>query len=236
MNNRGRLSTEAQWNDFFKKGGLWELRGGHEQTRLFAKAFCKHTQIRKLEKGQSLLDSSCALGDALPIFYKRFPKATLFGCDFSRMAIDRCKERFPDIASFFMESMEGIQTKYDVIYSSATLEHFVDFREKARLLLQRCRYLCILVPYNEQRFGKDLEYNPYYDHVATFREDTFNFLLEEDLAQNILSRKIISVPKAWSWTRKKWIKQNAKNIVRMLKNTPIAQNPKMILFEIERKE
>jgi len=236
MNNRERLSTEEQWNAFFEKDGQWETNRGPEQTRLFAEAFCKHTRMQLLESGQSLLDSSCALGDALPIFKRRFPKAQLFGCDFSSTAINRCKERFSDTASFFQASLEEIPGMYDVLYSSATLEHFVDYREKARALLQRCKYLCIVVPYNEQCFGKDLEYSRYSDHVATFREHSFDFLLDERLAKKIHCPKSFAVPKAWSWTRTDWITQNAMNIIRLMLKRPIVRNRKMILFEIERAE
>jgi hypothetical protein len=234
MANRERLSTVEQWDSFFQKDGQWELRGGIEQTRLFAEAFCRHTRIKSLENGQSLLDSSCALGDALPVFRRRFPKARLVGCDFSGIAVDRCEERFPDVASFFKWSLEEIHGMYDVIYSSNTLEHFVDYRTKARSLLKHCRYLCIFVPYNEQRFGRDLEYNPDYDHVATFRKDSFDFLLDDGQAKKIHYPKIFPVPKAWSWPRSKWIKQNAKNILRLMLNKPIARNNRLILFEIER--
>jgi len=234
MNNRERLSTEDQWNAFFEKDGQWETNQGTEQTRLFAEAFCKHTRIKTLESGQSLLDSSCALGDALPVFKNHFPKARLFGCDFSGTAINRCKAKFSGMASFFQASMEEIPGMYDVIYSSATLEHFVDYGEKVRSLLQRCKYLCIVVPYDEKRFGNDLEYCHDYDHVATFREHSFDFLLDERLAKKIHCPKVFPVPKAWSWTLTERIIQNAKNIIRLMIKKPILRDRQMILYEIER--
>lgn len=233
MNKQEQLSTKDEWDAFFKKDGQWETNRGSEQTRLFAEAFCKHTHIQ-LESGQSLLDSSCALGDALPVFNEHFPKAELYACDFSTEAIQRCKERFANMASFFLASIEEISGIYDVIYSSNTLEHFTDYKEKARTLLQHCRYLCILVPYNEKRFGKDLEYDPYCHHVVTFREHSFDFLLDEDHAKKIYSPTIFSVPKAWSWSLQDRIIQWSKNIFRPLLKRPIARNKRQILFEIER--
>lgn len=232
---RDRLSTKEDWDAFFKAGGSWENNHGTEQTRLFAETFCKHTRIH-LENGQSILDSSCALGDALPVFHKHFAKAQLYACDFSEVAISRCKDQYSDIADCFVASLEKISDMYDVVYSSATLEHFTDYKEKARALLRHCRYLCILVPYNEQRFGKNLEFVQYCDHVVTFSEHSFDFLLEEGWAKRIDCPKCIYVPKAWSWTLRTRIIQTLKNIIRFVLRQSIVRNRKMILFEIERNE
>lgn len=233
MNKRERYSNQDQWNTAFKKGGQWETDHGRRQTRLFAEAFCKQTRI-DLESGQSLLDCGCALGDAFPVFARRFPNARLHGCDLSSVAIQRCNERFSDLASFSVTSMEEISGVFDVIYSSNTFEHFTDYEDKARILLQHCRYLCILVPYNEQLFGKDLEYDPYGPHVVTFRADAFDFLLEEGRAKQIHRPCVLAVPKAWSWSLSDWIVQPLKNIVRPLLQRPIVRNRKQILYELER--
>ena len=232
---RDRLSTKEDWDAYFEEGGPWEANRGPEQTRLFAEAFCKHTSIH-LENGQSLLDSSCALGDALPVFRKHFPKAQLYAYDFSKVAIRRCKERHSGMAGCYAASIEEISSMYDVIYSSATLEHFSDYKEKARALLQHCRYLCIFVPYNEKRFGKNLKYGQDHDHVVTFFEHSFDFLLDEGFAKRISYTKSICVPKAWSWTLITRITQTVLNVCRLLLGRPIVRNQKMILFEIERKQ
>jgi O-antigen/teichoic acid export membrane protein/SAM-dependent methyltransferase len=230
-----RLITSDQWDNFFSPGGQWEINRGREQTRLFANAFCEHTSI-DLRNGQTLLDCGCALGDATPVLKKHFPTARLYACDFSTESIRRCKEQFVNIASFFVASIDEISGVFDVIYSSNTLEHFTDYKDKVRIMLQHCRYLCILVPYNEQRFGKDLEYDPYYHHVVTFREHSFDFLLDEGLAKKIYRTKVFAVPNAWSWSRRTWIKQSLKNIIRPLLWLPLARNNKQILFEIETNE
>jgi len=233
MKKRERYSTEDQWNAAFKKGGQWETANGRRQTRLFAEAFCSHTRV-DLVPGQSLLDCGCALGDAFPVFASRFPDTRLHGSDLSSTAIHRCKERFFNLASFSVGSMEEVSGMYDMIYSSNTLEHFTDYKEKARNLLQHCRYLCILVPYNETRFGKDLEFEPHSEHVVTFREDSFNFLLEEGRAKQIHRPRVFAVPKAWSWSLSGWIIQPLKNILRPLFQRPIVRNQKQILYEFER--
>lgn len=234
-NKRDRLSTKEDWDAYFEEGGPWEVNGGPEQSRLFAAAFCRHTRIQ-LESGQSLLDCGCALGDALPVFSKYFPKAQLHACDFSTVAIRRSKEQYVNLASFSVVSMEEVSGMYDMIYSSNTLEHFADYKEKARKLLQHCRYLCILVPYNEKRFGKDLEYDPHCHHVVTFCEHSFDFLIDEGHAKKVHPPKVFTVPKAWSWSLSDWIVQPLKNIVRPLLQRPIVRNNKQILFEIENRD
>lgn len=233
MNKRERYSNQDQWNTAFKKGGQWETDHGRRQTRLFAEAFCKQTRI-DLESGQSLLDCGCALGDAFPVFARRFPNARLHGCDLSSVAIQRCNERFSDLASFSVTSMEEISGVFDVIYSSNTFEHFTDYEDKARILLQHCRYLCILVPYNEQLFGKDLEYDPYGPHVVTFRADAFDFLLEEGLCKTDSSSLCSCCPQSVVVVPIRLDCSTVKNIVRPLLQRPIVRNRKQILYELER--
>ena len=229
---RERYSNQDHWDSAFKKGAQWETDHGRHQTRLFAEAFCKRTQL-EFEGAQTLLDCGCALGDALPVFARRFPNARLHGCDISSVAIHRANEWLSGLASFSVTPMEEITGMYDMIYTSNTLEHFRDYKEKAKTLLQHCKYLCILVPYNEQRIGKDLEYDPHSEHVTTFREHSFDFLLKEGDAKEILRPRVFSVPGAWGWTVSQWIQESAKNIVRPLLGRPIPRNKKQILFELE---
>lgn len=150
-NKRKRLSTKEEWYAFFEEGGKWEANGGPQQTSIYAEAFCKNSQIEP-ETSQSVLDSSCALGDSFAIIGKFFTNAKLFGSDFSTEAIRRCKEGFPTQVSFLLASFEELTGDYDIVFSSATLEHFMDYKEKARALLRHGKYLCILVPYCETRF------------------------------------------------------------------------------------
>lgn len=119
-----------------------------------------------------------------------------------------------------------------MIYCSATLEHFLDYQEKARIILKHCKVLYVLVPYAEQRFGRDLVFTKEGDHVATFREGSFNYLHEEGLAASIPVASILNVPGAWSWTVKDYLIQPIKNILRLLIGRPLVWNRKMILFEI----
>jgi Methyltransferase domain len=225
-----RLESEGEWDNYFAEG--WEQNGGCNQSRLFAEAFCKNTRL-SLGPGSTFLDSSVALGDSIPVLKKHFPKTRFFGYDFSEVAIKTASKRFPGYATFSHRAIEDITDHFDVIYSSNTLEHFVEYRERAKMMLSKCRILCILVPYNEQRNGQDLTYSPEVDHVATFREDTFDFLIDEGLAKYIYVSKPFVVPAAWSWSTQQLVAESFKNILRLLLNKPIARNRKSILYEIE---
>jgi hypothetical protein len=230
---RQPLLSVEWWNAYFVDGGGWESNRGRLQTRAFAEAFCTRSRLDR-QAPYTILDASCALGDALPVLRESFPNATLFGNDFSDVAIGRCRERFGELAEFSVRSMDDIDGVYDVIYSSATLEHFIDCEQLARDLLSHCRHLAVLVPYNEQRNGQDLEcFPPDADHVRTFREHSLDFLRDEGLASHVDASDPFRVPGAWSWTPRQWAKQMAKNVARWMLGRPLAHEKKMILFEID---
>lgn len=170
----------------------------------------------------------------MPVLAKFFTNAKLFGSDFSTEAIRRCKEGFLTQVSFLLASFEELTGDYDIVFSSATLEHFTDYKEKARALLRHGKYLCILVPYCERRFGKDLEYDLKSDHVVTFREDSFEFLLNEGLAKSIFPPKVFYVPRAGVRTFRSLVIEPVKDIVRLFLKRTLAKKTKMILYEIER--
>src|SRR5579872_1299297 len=93
-------NSEQANDNGFAAGGTFDLNGGRQQTRLFAQAFHRHAKVR-LKPDFSLLDVGCALGDALPVWRQHYPKARLYGCDFSGTAIRRCQEVYGSIAHFF---------------------------------------------------------------------------------------------------------------------------------------
>ena len=226
------LSVEW-WNAYFSKSGGWERNRGRRQTRAFAETFCARCRLDR-DAPYTILDASCALGDAIPVLRRHFPNATLFGSDFSDVAIRRSRERFGELAEFTVTPMDEIDRMYDIIYSSATLEHFTDCEQLARHLLAHSRHLAILVPYNEQRNGRDLEcFPPDTDHVRTFREHSFDSLLDEGLAGRVDPSEPLRVPGAWSWTLRRRLVQTAKNAARWVLGRPLVHEKKMILFQID---
>lgn len=182
----------------FKPGASFDRSDGRTQTRLFAEAFHRNVKV-PIENDFSLLDAGCALGDALPVWRRHYPRARLSGCDFSPVAILRCKERYGDIAQFFCASFEEIEGEYDVIYCSNVLEHFGSYLEIAKIFLRRCRLLYVMVPYRELRNGKPLAPGNDYYHKTTFELSSFDGLVAA-VGDCSVTAKVIRAPGAWSPT------------------------------------
>jgi len=226
-----KLETVDWWDEYFLPDGGWEKNQGRLQTTVFAKSFVRYAKLDR-DKPFSLLDVGCALGDAIRVFHGNYPLAKLYGIDISKTAISRCKSELGHIAFFEVKSIEEIDQFYDIIYISAVLEHFTDYAEKARHLIEHCKQLFIFVPYLEVRGGKPLEPNSQEHHQHTFDQRSFDFLIEENLALSIKTKNI-RCPRAWSWTLEKWIKESLiKNPIRFILKKPLAFNPRMILFDI----
>jgi SAM-dependent methyltransferase len=195
-------NTSQKWDSEFKRDGTWEHNQGRRQTRLFAECFHRHVRI-PLSMPFSVLDVGCALGDALPVWKKKYPDAELAGCDVSSVSVERCVQEFGRLASFFTASFESIRGTWDVIYCSNVLEHFEQHVEIASALLRRCRWLFIMTPYAELTGdGRPLQPAPGRLHVASFFENTFDALKQDGRAD--VSAQVISCPGAWGpegWRR-----------------------------------
>ena len=48
------------------------------------------------------------MGDALPVWHMKYPAAKLYGCDVADSAVQRCRERYGQLAEFFRASYEEI--------------------------------------------------------------------------------------------------------------------------------
>jgi len=175
-----------------------------------------------------MLDVGCALGDAIPVWRKKYPDAKLYGCDVCETAIERCQHEYGHIAKFFRASFEEITGFYDVIYCSNVLEHFEGYIEIAEHLLSLCRILYVMVPFNELREGKPLCPAPGKYHVTTFYTNSFDKLLERGKASRI-ETKIFSCPGAWGLTR---LQRFILLLGGLMRNRPIFQEPLQILFTI----
>ena len=174
--------------------GQWEQRGGRRQTRLFAEYFHRHVTV-PFAGDFSVLDVGCALGDAAAVWHKAYPRARLFGCDVSQVAVDRATQDYGSIASFTRSSFEEIEGMYDVIFCSNVLEHFEQHVAIARELLTHCKILYAMTPYAELNNGRPMAPAPGAIHVATFLEDTFASLGQG--ADVRITTKVIRCPIAW---------------------------------------
>ncbi len=200
MNLRLELSehnpnTLSNIEEAFARGGAWDRNCGQTQTHLFAKCFHKHIKVSFTGKF-TVLDVGCALGDALLIWHRHYPKAEMFGCDVSETAIARATELYSSIAKFTRASFEEIKGFYDVIFCSNVLEHFEQHVEIARELLTHCKVLYVMTPFAELNNGRPLVPSPQSFHVASFFEDTFSSLEKECNAT--VKTKVVRCPVAWS--------------------------------------
>lgn len=228
----GELNAVATWDEWFAEGGRWEKNGGRDRTRIFAEQFFRHTALGNMPH-RTILDYRCGLGDSMPVFREAFPNAKLFGTDFSGVAIRRCRERFGGIATFFLPGEEDPEAKFDVLYVSNVLEHFVDYDGMARSLLARTRFLCVMVPYRETKEGRPLDEYSGGHRVRTLDETSFDFLVAEGLARRT-NLKTFGCPGAWGYSRWKRWRYAVKNRIWPLFGKAGRPIPLQMLIEFER--
>ena len=155
------INTKEYWENRYSSGE-WSERGGNSQTRIFAETQVEYIEIDPHFSG-SICDFGCGEGDAMPVYHKKWPRASLFGCDISPAAIVTCTNRYGQFASF-NSSIFNVG-RYDYIISSNTFEHLDDDLAVARALLLNCRKLFIIVPFREFiPLGSPGEHIRSYDH------------------------------------------------------------------------
>lgn len=225
VENKNTLET---WESYFRDE--WEKNRGRTQTRLFARYFLGTVRL-PVDRG-TLLDVGCAMGDAIPEFHRQYPLLKLTGCDVSENAIQKAILDYGDIAKFEKWSFDDIGEHYDIIYCSNTLEHFENYIEIAELLLTRCRWLYILVPYMELRDGKRLGVEKGEWHVATFDKNSFKSLQLSGKARQI-RHWLHPCPIAWGPPPTPWWRRVARGIRDRLTGRARPARMMEIFYEIE---
>lgn len=171
------LNSKEYWDYRFNSGN-WEECGGREQTTLFAESIVRQLKISRDFVG-SILDFGCGLGDAIPVYRRKYPAARLIGADFSEKAIDICQRRYGSVAEFVFLNYQEIPT-VDIIISSNVLEHISNEDDCVNALLVKCKTLFIAVPYKE----------PYLhaEHLRSY--DEYHFL-------NLKAKTLLFRSKGW---------------------------------------
>ena len=165
----GNINTKAHWDHRFATGN-WEANEGRLQTDAFARGVIPYLRISADFSG-TILDFGCGLGDAIPVYRRSFPRASFIGMDLSSSAIDLCRRRFGDLATFTQGDHTAVPP-VDIIIASNVFEHLSDHLEIARTLRARCCQLKIVVPYREYPAGYVPP--PAAEHVNTrYEEDSF---------------------------------------------------------------
>jgi SAM-dependent methyltransferase len=208
------INTQEYWDHRFASGH-WEQMDGRSQTTAFAEAQVRLLRLPPTFSG-SLLDFGCGLGDALAIFKASYPSAKLFGVDHSREAIELCRKRYGDIATFVCGSHESVP-EVDVIVASNVLEHIENDLETARLLASKCAEFYVFVPYMERPLCSE--------HVNGYTRESFSAL-------SVLETKVF-LSRGWSqYGRALWVDVYLKNLVRSLLGRKLVNRKKQIMFRI----
>jgi len=139
------INTKKYWDDRFAQN--WERRNGRLQTQSFAESQIPYLDLPPDFNG-TILDFGCGLGDAMPVYKKNFPKAKLIGIDISSVGINKCREKYSDIAEFICGSAGEIPF-VDVIISSNVFEHLSDDAQVLKTIYSKANTIYIIVPYRE---------------------------------------------------------------------------------------
>jgi SAM-dependent methyltransferase len=217
------VNTEEFWESYMKTN--WDQNMGRRQTRLFAHYFLETVKLP--DGARTLLDVSCAMGDALPELHRCYSGLRLFGHDVSETAIAEARKAHGRIATFRVAGFEDLREHFDVIYCSNTLEHFERYLDVADHLLSYCDWLYVQVPFKELRDGKPLKVEPGEQHVNTFYEDSFDSLVTRGSASAI-RHWVRYTPGAWG-TGKVTLWQKCKAILR---GRPIPIEYSQIIYEL----
>lgn len=211
------INTTKYWEGRYSSGD-WLAVGGPQQTRDFAESQVKRLGLSHTFAGK-LLDFGCGTGDAFPVYKKSFPAATLMGVDFSESAIDHCRERFGEFATFMVRDHRDVPYS-DVIIASNVIEHIEADKEVVYTLLRRCHHLYVIVPY--------MEWPRISEHVHTYDKNYFD---------DFYPSKVQIYPcKGWSqygW-RPHWLNIRLKNLIRPWVGRDKVQRRLQVMYSFHR--
>jgi len=209
------INTRDYWEERFATGD-WEAKGGIQQTVWFAETLVRYLNTSPSFSG-SILDFGCGLGDAIPIYREHFPHASLIGVDITQASIEKCRQRYGDIAQFVQCDYAEVP-EADVIVSCAVFEHLSNQMEVARHLLRKCGELYIVVPYKEPL-------SPGREHVSTYDETSFAELGE--------CGSTVFPSKGWTeYGLHLWVNVYAKNLLRPFFGRKLHRRGRMIMYRL----
>lgn len=158
------VNSRLYWERRFSED--WEVSSGREQSRFFSRLALKLLPswlTRKIVDDRlSICDWGCAQGDGTHELAAALPGARVTGVDFSAAAVERANEAYPTcrfVCEDFLSS--GSDSRFDVVFSSNTLEHFQEpWRVLERLATRSTALLVLLLPFQE--------YERIEEHFSTF--------------------------------------------------------------------
>lgn len=187
MAGEDSINSDSYWNGRFSEN--WEENNGPLQSRFFSKVAIESLPSWLFQEAKrdrlTLVDWGCAQGDGTDVWASYLDADQLAGVDFSSVAIDQAKERYPAIRFLnedWLDEATGLQEMFDIVFSSNTLEHFHKPYEALRMVGGHAKKAVILaLPYREE--------NRISEHFFSFLPENIPLRLENGF-QLIWSRVI----------------------------------------------
>jgi len=144
-----KINSKKYWNDQFNSKIVSMMKA--RQTMFFANIAIKllpEWLVKDiLENKLSICDLGCGTGSCTKLLSEKFKESKVIGLDFAQSAIQIAQNQYPEV-DFSCKSLEEVNSSYDIIFSSNTLEHFENpFNElkKCFLILKSILfYYCLL--------------------------------------------------------------------------------------------
>lgn len=208
------INTLDYWNGRFGSGD-WGRKGGFSQTRLFAEAQLPLLRVSSTTT-ESICDFGCGAGDSFPIYRSAWPTAKLTGVDFSSAAISLCEHRYNGIAKFICGDASSVPT-VDIIICSNVLEHLDNDTEIVSVLLGKCKFLKVVVPYDEYPLTEE--------HVRAYDKRSFS--------QFNVKRAVVFNSAGWTEHRhRELLGLYLDNMVRVATGRRLRHRRRQVLFEL----
>ena len=155
MTDISLINSDAYWDSRFVEN--WESFDGPAQSRFFARITIVNLPRWLVNQLKSqfltLADWGCAQGDGTNVWANYIDVKQLTGIDFSVVAIEQAAKRYPAIRFInenWLTVSDSQQERFDVVFSSNTLEHFHNPYEVLRNLCTRAKKAVVLaLPYRE---------------------------------------------------------------------------------------
>lgn len=148
------INSHDYWNSRFDND--WESSLGKEQSRFFAHVALANMPnwVRSMANQEkwTICDWGCAQGDGTDVLGGYFYREGITGIDFAESAVEKARATYPGLrfeAQDWLKNGNGYE-KFDLVFSSNTLEHFVDPFSVLEKLFQRAKQCVVLaLPYRE---------------------------------------------------------------------------------------
>ena len=166
--NLKKINSEEYWEERFSSGD-WEKKEGREQSLFFyevaLKNFPKWFCDDITKNSMSFCDLGCAEGEGVQLFGESLDKCRVTGIDISEAALERARQHYPKY-TFKKEDVNKLEERFDVIFTSNTLEHFKNADEIIPKIMKNCnKYFAAFVPFEE--------YDRIDEHFFTFDYNIF---------------------------------------------------------------